>query len=64
MAVYSCLLKQHIGACIHLILCACNSASNSCDLNGEGVAVGDASSRCCTCTVGLNILSGRDRFTV
>ena len=37
----------------------CNSASDSSDLNGDGVAgvaVGDAGGRCCTCTIGFDIL--------
>ena len=44
-----------------------NGASNSSDLNGDGVAgiaVGDSSGRCCTCTIGFDILFGLDRFTV
>ena len=40
------------------------SASDLSGLNGEGVAVGDAGGRCCTCTNGFDILSGWDRFTV
>ena len=42
----------------------CNGASDSSDLNGDGVAVGDADGLCCTCTIGFDILSGRDHFTV
>ena len=45
----------------------CNRASDSSDLNGDGVAgvaVGDAGGRCCTCTIGFDILLGRDCLTV
>ena len=42
----------------------CNGTSDSSDLNGDVVAVGDVNGRCYTCTIGFNILSGRDRFTV
>ena len=45
----------------------CIGVSDSSGLNGDGVAgvaVGDAGGRCCTCTIGFDILSGRDRLTV
>ena len=47
------------------IWCACNGGSDSCGLNGEGVAVGDAGGRCGICTIiGFDILSDQDFFTV
>ena len=42
----------------------CNGANGSSDLNGDGVAVGDAGGRCCTCTIGFDTLCGRDCLTV
>ena len=45
----------------------CIGASDSSDLNRDGVAgvaVGDGSCRCCTCTICFDILSGWDRLTV
>ena len=42
----------------------CNGVSDSCGLNGEGVAVCDAGGRCGICAIGFDILSGRDYFTV
>ena len=45
----------------------CIGASDSSSLNGDdvvGVAVGDAGGRCCTCTIGFDILSGRNCLTV
>ena len=45
----------------------CIGASDSNDLNRDGVVgvpVGDAGGRCCTCTIGFDILSGRDCLTV
>ena len=41
-----------------------NDASDSCSLNGDGVAVDDAGGRCGTCTIGFDILSGWDCLTV
>ena len=41
--------------------------SDSSGLDGDsvaGVAVGDAGGRCCICTIGFDILSGRDLYTV
>ena len=45
----------------------CIGVSDSSGLNRDGVAgvaVGAASGRCCTCTIGFDILSDRDRLTV
>ena len=42
----------------------CNGASDSNDLNGDGVAVGDTGGRCCTCTIGFDTLFGRDFLTI
>ena len=35
-----------------------------CVLNGDSVTVGDAGGRCGTCTIGFDILCGRDCVTV
>ena len=51
-------------------MCVCNSAVqviHSRDLNGDGVAAVDidaSGGRCCTCTIGFDILSALDHFTV
>ena len=42
-----------------------NGSNNGvCGLNGKEVTVGDAGGRCGTCSIGFDILSGRDCFTV
>ena len=42
-----------------------NGSNNGvCVLNGDSVTVGDAGGRCGTCTIGFDILSSRDCFTV
>ena len=59
--------------CIHCIYdvlvtvcvrCAWNGVSDACGLTGEGVAVGDAGGRCDIYTIGFDLLSGQECFTV